>query len=238
MPSSLLAATFDAHSPARVAQFWAGMLGRPVIETTDGALLPGTSTQLGLRFTPSRTPTGAASRMHLHMASTDDADQQETVAAALARGARHLDVGQLPDEEHVVLADPGGYPFCVIEPGNSFLTGCGRLGEFACDGTREVGLFWAQALAWPLVWDQDQETAIQSPQGGTKVAWSGSAGVPQGPSTQRFDLVAPNGAHDTEAERLMSLGATRLETDAVRKAGVRFADPDGNEFRLLNRDKL
>lgn len=37
-----------------------------------------------------------------------------------------------------MLADPEGYAFDVIEPGNSFLAGCGFLGEIACDGTREV----------------------------------------------------------------------------------------------------
>ena len=26
-------------------------------------------------------------------------------------------------------------------------------------------------MGWPLVWDQDEETAIQSPLGGTKIAW-------------------------------------------------------------------
>ena len=40
-----------------------------------------------------------------------------------------------------MLADPEGNEFCVIEPGNSFLAGCGFLGELACDGTRQVGLF-------------------------------------------------------------------------------------------------
>ena len=39
--------------------------------------------------------------------------------------------------------------------------------------TREVGLFWSEALGWPLVWDQNEQTAIQSPHGGTKVAWGG-----------------------------------------------------------------
>jgi hypothetical protein len=38
-----------------------------------------------------------------------------------------------------------------------------------CDGTRAVGCFWSSALGWPLVWERDQETAIQSPRGGTKV---------------------------------------------------------------------
>lgn len=56
-------------------------------------------------------------------------------------GARHLDVGQRPEEGHVVLADPAGNDFCVIEPGNSFLGDCGFLGELACDGSRDVGVF-------------------------------------------------------------------------------------------------
>jgi hypothetical protein len=73
--------------------------------------------------------------------------------------------------DSVFLADPGGNEFCVIEPGNNFLAGCGSLGEFTCDGTREVGLFWRDALGWSLVWDQGEQTAIQSPQGGTKISW-------------------------------------------------------------------
>jgi hypothetical protein len=35
------------------------------------------------------------------------------VATALALGAGHLDVGQRPEEEHIVLADPEGNEFCV-----------------------------------------------------------------------------------------------------------------------------
>ena len=84
-----------------------------------------------------------------------------------------------------MLADPGGNEFCVIEPGNRFLAGRGLLGEVTCDGTREVGLFWRDALGWPLVWDQGGETAVQSPQGGTKVSWGGPpvAPKPEEPAT-------------------------------------------------------
>lgn len=35
------------------------------------------------------------------------------MARALALGATHLDVGQLPDEDHVVLADPDSNKFRV-----------------------------------------------------------------------------------------------------------------------------
>jgi hypothetical protein len=56
----------------------------------------------------------------------------------------------------VVLADPEGNEFCVIEPGNKWLAGCGFFAELACEGSREVGYFWSHVLGWPLVWDQDQ----------------------------------------------------------------------------------
>ena len=236
MPSRLLAVTFDAHDPAGLAQFWAAMLGRSVLETSGGALLPGTSTQLGLGFAPTRTAKVGPNRMHLHLTSVSGAGQEETVAKAVELGASHLDVGQRPEEGHVVLADPGGNEFCVIPPGSSFLADCGFLGELACDGSREVGLFWSDALGWPLVWDQDEETAIQSPQGGTKIGWGGppmSARVQT--TTQRFDLVPTDGDPAREAERLVSLGATRLGAGTGGGDTLALADPDGNEFRLLGR---
>jgi hypothetical protein len=135
MPFQLLALTFDAHDPARLAGFWAGVLGRVVVNDLRGALLPGSDTQVGLRFVLSGVEKVGPNQVHLHLTSTSPADQQHTVAAALELGARHLSVGQLPEEGHVVLADPEGNEFCVIEPGNSFLAGCGLLGELACDGT-------------------------------------------------------------------------------------------------------
>ncbi|MEH1164108.1 VOC family protein [Micromonospora sp. CPCC 205539] len=229
MRSRLLAVTFEAHDPARPAQFWAALLGREVIEDATGALLPGDDAQLGLRFVPGRAGQLGADNMHLHLTSADLDEQQHTVAMALKLGGRHLDVGQRPEDEHVVLADPAGYSFCVIEPGNAYLDGCGVLGELTCDGTREVGVFWSNVLGWPLVWDQDEETAIQSPRGGTKVAWSGEPVAPREESNQqRFDLVSAAGDQQAAVDELISLGATRL---GIGKDGaVLLADPDGNEF--------
>ena len=78
-------------------------------------------------------------------------------------GARHVDIGQRPEEGHIVLTDPEGNEFCVIEPGNKYLAGCGFMAEITCAGSRETGFFWSEALEWPLVWDQGLQTAIQSP---------------------------------------------------------------------------
>jgi hypothetical protein len=231
MSSRLVALTFDAHDPDHLAGFCGAVLGREVVGDPRGPLLPGSDTQVGVRFILSDAEKVGANRVHLHLTSTSMADQSATVAAALELGARHIDVGQRPEEGHVVLADPETNEFCVIEPGNSFLAGCGFLGELACDGTREVGLFWAEALGWPLVWDEDQETAVQSPSGGTKVAWGGPPVAPRhGRNRQRFELAVVDGDLQAETERLIGLGATRLG-DADGGA-VELADPDGNEFIL------
>jgi len=229
MLSRLSAVTFDARDAVRLARFWAGMLGREIVDDAGGLLLPGGDTQVGLRFVASDSEKTGLDRLHLHLTSASPADQQQVVATALGLGASHHDVGQRPEEGHIVLADPEGNEFCVIEPGNAFLAGCGFLGELACDGTRDVGLFWSEALDWPLVWDQNQETAIQSPYGGTKVAWGGPPVAPkEGRNRQRFDLAPAGGDQQAAVDRLVSLGATRLEVGD--DGTVMLADPDGNEF--------
>jgi hypothetical protein len=81
------------------------------------------------------------------------------------------DVGQRPDEAHVVLADPEGNESCVVEPGNTFIADCGFIGAPSCDGSQQVGYFWSHTLGWPSVWDENQETAIRSPLGGSKISW-------------------------------------------------------------------
>jgi hypothetical protein len=228
MALRLEAVTFDVADAPAVASFWAGLLDREVLAEPGGALVPGDETQVGLRFVTSNTDQVGPRRLHLHLTSRSLEDQQRTVQTALSLGGCHIDVGQGPDDDFVVLADPGGNELCVIEPDNNFLAGTGYLGEVTCDGTRDVGLFWRDALEWPLVWDENQETAVQSPLGGTKVSWGGPPVEPKhGRNRQRFDLVTADPS--AEAERLVSLGATRLGDLAD---GVELADPDGNEFGL------
>jgi catechol 2,3-dioxygenase-like lactoylglutathione lyase family enzyme len=231
MASRLLALMIDAHDPDRLARFWTHLLSRDIVEDAGAVLLPGEEGQLGLGFVRSGSERVGPDRTHLHLTSSGPDHQQRTVATALDLGGGHLDVGQRPEEGHIVLADPEGNAFCVIEAGNAFLEGCGPLGELACDGTREVGLFWSKALGWPLVWDENEETAIQSPYGGTKIAWGGPPVAPKtGPNRQRLRLVPTDGDQVGEVERLVALGATQLQ---VRGSGeVELADPDGNEFTV------
>ena len=167
--------------------------------------------------------------MHFDLTSASIEHQQRSVELALSLGGRHFDVGQRGDEGHVVLADPEGNEFCVIEPGNTFLAGTPRIGALAGDGTRETGHFWSEMVGWPLVWDQHEETAIQSPRGGTKITWGGPPVAPkQGRNRLRWVLESDRSIQP-EVARIEALDGVVLTTGPAR---IEWADPDGNEFVL------
>jgi hypothetical protein len=108
MTSHLLALCIDANDPLRLARFWAGVLGWEMADEPDGgiALLPNDDTGFRIRFLSTQEQKTRPNQMHFDLTSASLEGQQQTVARALELGARHIDVGQLPDEEHVVLADP------------------------------------------------------------------------------------------------------------------------------------
>ncbi|MET9927391.1 MULTISPECIES: VOC family protein [unclassified Streptomyces] len=237
MTSQLFAICFRATRPSELARFWSGVLGWEVAGGADesAAILSPDGTGYRIRFLPGQEPKTGQNRAHFDLTSASPEDQRQTVARALEFGGRHIDVGQLPEEGHVVLADPDGNEFCVIEPGNKFLADTGFIGALACDGTQAVGYFWSAALRWPLVWDQDEETAIQSPDGGTKITWGGPPVAPKtGPNRLSFELALLSGTgQEVEIDRLVSLGATRPESsraDDSDEGRVLMFDPDGNEF--------
>ena len=199
MTSRLFALSFDAIDPLRLAHFWEGVLGWEKADDPHGdvALLPTDDTGFRLRFLPSQEQKAGPNQIHFDLTSTSLQDQQQTVAGALGLGARHIDIGQRPEEGHVVLADPEGNEFCVR--------------------------------------DHDQETAIRSPHGGPKVTWGGPPVAPKiGKNRLHFDLApSVDGDQQAEVERLVSLGATRVDIGQGQVSWVVMADPDGNEFCVL-----
>lgn len=135
-----------------------------------------------------------------------------------------------------MLADPEGNEFCVIEPGSGFLADTGSVGAINCDGTQGLGYFWSRALGWPLVWDQDEETAIQAPDGGSKITWSGPPLMPRHGRDRLALVVAATGELGASIETLVGLGATVGDPSAAD--GAILIDPDGNEFDVIDRGAL
>ncbi len=234
MTAHLRAISFDAHEPEVLADFYAGLLGWVRVADPRGEVAIASPDDAGyrLRFPPTDVPKTVQNLMHFDLTSPSVDGQQGTVARALGLGARHLDIGQGPDAPNVVLGDPEGNEVDILEAGNNFLANCGVLGALACDGSEAVGHFWSETLGWPLVWDQDEETAVQSPRGGTKITWGGPPLEPRsGKGRVHLDLEA-GGDLDVEVARLLALGATRADIGQGDVAWAVLADPDGNEFCL------
>lgn len=238
MTTRLDALCWDAHDPMLLARFWAEALRWEVGDERDGVveLVPTDGTPFTIEFAPTTDVKAGQSRFHLDLTTASLPDQTESVDRLLALGARHLDIGQRPEEGHVVLADPEGNEFCLIGPDNNFLAGCPRLGSITCDGTQAVGYFWRDALGWPLSWDQDEETAIRPPdRAGPMITWGGPPLLPK-PTKNRQHLhlaPSPDSTQHAEVERLVALGADRVDIGQGDVDWIVMVDPDGNEFCLL-----
>jgi hypothetical protein len=235
----LVGLVMDSNSPSELAQFWARALRWDISTTASGdlELIPTDPTSFRLAFRDGAEPKVAQNPIHFDLTSASIDDQQSSVADLIAHGAKPADVGQVGDEGHVVLADPEGNEFCLIEPGNLFLATCPRLGAVNCDGTKELGYFFSALLGWPLVWDQDEETAIQAPTGrGPKITWSGPPLMAKS-ERERIHLhitLAVGTSTDAALAELLRLGTTRLDTGSHWCVGaVALADVDGNKLCLV-----
>lgn len=238
MSLQLRTLSFDANDPLRLANFWADALGWEIREGAAGSiqLSPTDGTRFSITFLPADLAQKQdKNRLHLDLTTTSKDDQTGSVERLVALGGRHIDIGQRSDEPHVVLADPEGNEFCVIEPENAFLAGCDRLGSITCDGTRKVGYFWSEALEWPLVWDENEETAIRAPDGkGPFITW----GPPVPPKREKNRLhlefaLSPGDDASVEIDRLVALGAKHGDAGQDVGGNVAMLDPDGNEFYVL-----
>ncbi|MET8814084.1 VOC family protein [Streptomyces sp. NPDC004549] len=105
----------------RAAEFWGGALGYvprdgevsgdwTVLVPADGG--PGPGIALGL----STTPVQDRPRVHLDLYAADAAEQRAEVDRLVSLGAERVDWDLYPeDPDFVVLADPEGNRFCVID---------------------------------------------------------------------------------------------------------------------------
>jgi len=105
----------------RAVAFWTAALGYVPREETEydwAVLVPrqGTGVQVALGL--SETPVQERPRVHLDLYAGDSADQLAEVERLLTLGARRVEWEPYPDDaDFVVLADPDGNRFCVIDTG-------------------------------------------------------------------------------------------------------------------------
>jgi len=115
MTISIDTITIEARRPDVLAEFWTALLGyQRVDHPTDSIRLddpsgggPTLLLQPGTDRPPSRK-----NRIHFDLRPTD---QAAAVELALRLGALHCDVGQTGAESWIVMADPEGNEFCVLQ---------------------------------------------------------------------------------------------------------------------------
>ena len=105
--TELQTVVINAADPPALAVFWAGLLGVPVVESTDDwAQLAGT-----LAFQRDPVPKAGPNRLHLDV-KVDDLDA--ATSTAVTRGARPVSEVQGGDAPWRVFADPEGNEFCLV----------------------------------------------------------------------------------------------------------------------------
>jgi catechol 2,3-dioxygenase-like lactoylglutathione lyase family enzyme len=109
----------------RATEFWRDALGYDV--RTDGfggwstVLVPpgGSGTMIALQR--SETPPSDHPRLHLDLHVADAAEQEAEAARLVALGAERVDWDSYPDDpDFVVLADPEGNRFCIVDLGHDY----------------------------------------------------------------------------------------------------------------------
>jgi len=237
LATQLVSLTFDTNDPVRVAWFWATALRWDFVEGAhDVRVLPTDGTSFDLVFVPVLEPKAAKNPIHLDLVSESAEHQREIVDRLIGLGAQCIDIGQGSDADHVVLADPEGNEFCVVLRGE-FLADTGFIGAVVFEPANPAtGYFWGEAIGWPVVYDEGGDVAIRAPDGQGPFLTFGPPGVAKnGKNRLRLDL-APKVDDDRASEvgRLVSLGAHSVEVDQADAPCTLLADPDGNEFCVLD----
>jgi hypothetical protein len=189
-----------------------------------------------LVFVPVPEPKVRKNRLHLDLATTSFEEQARTVERLLARGATRVDIGQ-ENVRWVVLADPEGNEFCVLDPRERY-RGAGPLAAVVVDTADPAGLasFWAEAAGWPIGLMSDIMVSLQRP--GDRppyVEFVRVSDVKAGKNRVHLD-VAPRleDNRDAEVDRLIGLGARHVDVgQGPEVTWVVLADPEGNEFCVL-----
>lgn len=96
-----------------------------------------------------------------------------------------------------------------------------------------LGRWWAEALRWVVVEDDPQEFEIRPQHDQVPgILFEQVHGPKQGKNRLHIDLRPDDQA--AEVERLLALGATRVDIGQGDVSWVVMADPDGNEFCILS----
>lgn len=231
----------DAVDPQRLGRFWQEALAtEQLTDEPDGfetRLAIEGDAFLDLCF--QRVPARRNEPLRLHLDVLGDVRQQEVVLRLVALGAAPLDIGQ-DDVPWVVLADPEGNPFCVMEAREAYReTGPIAALPLDCADPAMSAEFWGWLTAWQPTAGATPHT-LRHPSGRGPLLELCSEARPKGTAKNRMHL-------DVRLERDEDIDA--ISAEVVRRGGAVVdhgwgdlpwrvhTDPSGNEFCVLPASK-
>jgi catechol 2,3-dioxygenase-like lactoylglutathione lyase family enzyme len=108
----------------RAEEFWCAALGYQVREDGFGGwarvLVPPDGAGTAIALQTSQTPPQDYPRLHFDLHVADAAEQEAEASRLVSLGASRVDWDSFPDDpDFVVLADPDGNRFCIVDLGHS-----------------------------------------------------------------------------------------------------------------------
>lgn len=231
----------DCADPQSLGRWWADALGLVVGHVEPGLLearltVPDVDGCAGLWldlcFAHVPEPPGAPQRLHLDLSGLGDRDA--TVARLVGLGAVPADIGQ-GDVPWVVLADPEGTPFCVLDE-RPALGDTGPLAALPLDVSDPEGsaAFWLAATGWQRS-DGYAPVTLRHPSGRGPALELCPEPEPRRAKARMHLDVRPDEGDDAAVviERLLELGGSRLRHGWGRLPWTVLADPSGSELCVL-----
>jgi hypothetical protein len=226
---------FDARSPRTLGRFWEQALGCSTLTDTEDDFETRLSVpdgpELDLCFQRVEDPNTAPPRVHLDLFG--GAQQAEVVERLLGLGATHLDIGQ-GDVPWVVLADPEGHPFCVMEERAAYRDTGPIAAIPVLGGDPEANArFWSELSGWPA-YEGAAPFSLRHPSGHGPVLEFFPADSPKTAKNRlHLDLRIEASDPGDPVERALAMGATTSPLDRDDLPWTVLEDLGGNEFCLL-----
>jgi hypothetical protein len=228
---------FDALDPHRLGRFWEAVVGGERLTDEAGVF----ETRLAVDGGPvldlcfQRVPERPEEPVRLHLDLAGGGRQGEEVDRALALGARHLDIGQ-GDVPWVVLADPEGNPFCVMEERPAYADSgpVAALPLDSADPDRDAE-FWAWLTGWTAVRGPASRSLRHPSLRGPVLELCPEEG-PKGAAKNRLHLdvrLEAGEEPDRVESAILERGGDVLRVDWGELPWRSYTDPSGNEFCVL-----
>jgi predicted enzyme related to lactoylglutathione lyase len=226
----------DANEPQRLGRFWEAVVGGERL--TDEP--EGYETRLSIEGGPvldlclQRVPEPRSGRPRLHVDLRGGAGQAEEVERLLALDARHLDIGQ-GEVPWVVLADPEGNPFCVMEDRAAY-TDTGPIAALPLDSAQpdRDAQFWSWLTGWTDV-DGVAPRSLRHPSLRGPLLELCPEAAPKGATKNRLhlDVRLQVGEDPDDVSAHIAERGGREVHPASGLPWRLYVDPSGNEFCVL-----